>query len=484
MQKWIASLDEQWEPVYKREVSRPFDEEMEKLRQQYSAALEANLSKVSNAGNLDEAVSLRAERDRFAAAKDVPAEDEASASPVVKQLRAGWRAQSAKLEKDRTERAKAVFARYDQVLSQAQMQLTQRQRFDDALLVKSKREALSAKWLGPVAGSGTTAPAAGAGTASTVAGSSSKASTPSPASAKLPERPKRDPHEVLRDLLAVGADVRFIDPKSPRERRDAHKVSDVPENFEFLSVDFRAKPGITFKDDDVALIEDIPSLAFLGFRGAGITDAALTHLRALPKLKWVTFENLPNVTGENLQFFADLPSLEHLQLMSMPLNETLLKAIATQRKTSILDLRQTPVTDAGLAALAGMPSLSSVWFQNTTGVTAAGLGQFIKTKHLTNLSLEGFDIDDAMAAQIGKMNGLVLLDIRNAKVSEAGVVALSGLTKLEKFTLIDPPVTPPALAAYKKMRALTRFDIGKQAPEESVAALRAALKGVEVRQQP
>ena len=117
---------------------------MARLGQQYAAAMEANLSKARAAGDLDQSLLWLTERDRFATAKAVPPEDEATAPAALKQARAGWRTQAARLEKERSERAKAVMARYDQMLAQAQKQLTQQQRIDDALLVKKKREELAA----------------------------------------------------------------------------------------------------------------------------------------------------------------------------------------------------------------------------------------------------------------------------------------------------------------------------------------------------
>src|SRR5205823_4417430 len=55
----------------------------------------------------------------------------------------------ARLEKDRATRAKALHAKYDQALAQAQTQLTQRQRIEDALLVKAKRGEVAAAWITP-----------------------------------------------------------------------------------------------------------------------------------------------------------------------------------------------------------------------------------------------------------------------------------------------------------------------------------------------
>ena len=149
MQKWIATTDAQWQAVFKRDVSDVHVTELEKLKQQYVAVLEAAVTKASGAGDLDGAVALRNEQKRIVGTNVFPEQDDAADAVNVKQIRAAIRAQIAKLEKDNAARAKALHAKYDQVLAQAQMQLTQRQRIEDALLVKAKREEVAAVWITP-----------------------------------------------------------------------------------------------------------------------------------------------------------------------------------------------------------------------------------------------------------------------------------------------------------------------------------------------
>ncbi|HSH92589.1 MAG TPA: hypothetical protein VK968_00415, partial [Roseimicrobium sp.] len=149
MQQWLETVEAQWQAALSKEATTPLEDEKAKLVQQYSAAIETNLNKASSAGNLDLAVLWRNERDRFAGAKEVPADDDATTTPELKQLRVAWRAQMARLEKDRTERTKAVQVRYDQVLEKAQTQFTQQQRLDEAVMVKNKREQIAARGPGP-----------------------------------------------------------------------------------------------------------------------------------------------------------------------------------------------------------------------------------------------------------------------------------------------------------------------------------------------
>lgn len=189
MQKWLATLDAQWQAVFTREVTAPMEAEQGKLWQQYLAAVEAAITKATGAGDLDTAVAWRKERDRFSSAKDVPAADEAGISAALKQLRAGWRAQDAKTQKDRGEHAKAMHARYDQVLAQAQTQLTQAQRLDDALLVKAKRAEVAVAWLSAVPPGTSAAGAVGVPpvTPKTVAPVTKSATAAMPLGAKLAE---------------------------------------------------------------------------------------------------------------------------------------------------------------------------------------------------------------------------------------------------------------------------------------------------------
>ncbi|MEO6786834.1 MAG: hypothetical protein ABI318_11935 [Chthoniobacteraceae bacterium] len=152
MQKWIATTDEAWQAMLKRDVTEVHLTELEKLKQQYVAALEAAVTKASSAGDLDGAVALRAEEKRFAGTNLLPEQDEPADAAAVKRIRPAVRAQITKLDKETAARTKALHARYDQFLADTQTQLTKAQRFDDALLVKARREQVAAAWLTPATG--------------------------------------------------------------------------------------------------------------------------------------------------------------------------------------------------------------------------------------------------------------------------------------------------------------------------------------------
>ena len=157
MQKWIATTDAQWQAAFKRDVTDLHDAELNKVKLLYLTSLDDAIKKASSAGDLDGAVALRNEQKRFGDTNVFPAQDEAGDAASVKQIRAAIRVQLAQVEKDAAVRTKALHAKYDAVLAQAQTQLTQRQRIDDALLVKAKREEVAAAWITPSTAAAVTA---------------------------------------------------------------------------------------------------------------------------------------------------------------------------------------------------------------------------------------------------------------------------------------------------------------------------------------
>lgn len=147
MENWIATTDAQWQAAFKRDVTDPYQSEVGKMKLQYATAVEGAIAKASGASDLDGALALRHEQKRFKDSSEIPEQDDAAEVAAVKRLRAAVRAQLARLQKEREARARSLYAKYDAVLAQAQAQLTQRQRLDDALLVKKQREGVARSWL-------------------------------------------------------------------------------------------------------------------------------------------------------------------------------------------------------------------------------------------------------------------------------------------------------------------------------------------------
>jgi hypothetical protein len=148
VEKWLAQVDGPQQEAYRKQVVQPFEAGLAEMRTRYLAALDAAIAKASAASQLTEALAFRTERKTFAEAQNVPADD-AGVPPAVQALRANFRQQLAKLDQARLAKAKALFAGYDAILEKNQALLTQRQRLDEALLLKTKRDELAGAWLAP-----------------------------------------------------------------------------------------------------------------------------------------------------------------------------------------------------------------------------------------------------------------------------------------------------------------------------------------------
>lgn len=203
---WLEKLDADWQAIYQRDVMQPYEADKEKLARQYLTLLDGRLDKVSATGDLERSVIWRNEHDRFAAEKACPAEDDPTVPAELREARGVWRTELARLDQERTKRAQAVHWKYDQVLAQAQTQLTQRQRIDDALLVKRKREEVLAAWGIPPATATEPAPAA----ATPAPTAAPTAATGAKSAAKLAAV---DVQGTVRKPLAIGANV-FSDHES------------------------------------------------------------------------------------------------------------------------------------------------------------------------------------------------------------------------------------------------------------------------------
>ena len=147
MQKWIATTDAQWQATFKRDVTDVHEADLKKVMAQYLSALDEGIKKASAANDLKGALALRNEQTRFGDTNVFLEKDEEGDAAPVKAVRAAIRVQLAQSDAKNAARAKALHAKYDQVLTQAQTQLTKAQRLDDAQIVQTKRDEVKAAWI-------------------------------------------------------------------------------------------------------------------------------------------------------------------------------------------------------------------------------------------------------------------------------------------------------------------------------------------------
>ena len=150
--------------------------------------------------------------------------------------------------------------------------------------------------------------------------------------------------------------------------------------------------------------------------------------------------------------------------------ETLGGRVSQNEQGEIVGVRLSgpEVTDAGLAHLAGLTALETL-FLGVTQVTDAGLAHLAGLTALKDLVISanqwdpiGTQVTDAGLAHLTGLTALEALWLESTEITDVGLAHLAKLTELESLTLTGTQVTDAGVAELQK--ALPNCGIVLQAP--------------------
>lgn len=200
--------------------------------------------------------------------------------------------------------------------------------------------------------------------------------------------------------------------------REVKALAELPEQpFRVDSVHLQRCVKVT--DGDLKNLEALERLRSIDLGYTQVTDAGLSHLRGVSQLQQLAMTGT-TVTGAGLR---QLParSLTVLGLAKCPMiDDAAMAVVAGQNDLQILQISDTRVGDAGLVHLKGL-NLRGLDMANLPGVTDGGLEVLRHFRDLRSLVLSGNQIGDAGLAHLKELKDLVSLDLRNTKVTAAGV---------------------------------------------------------------
>ncbi len=240
----------------------------------------------------------------------------------------------------------------------------------------------------------------------------------------------------------------------------------------------------------------------------GVTGDGLKHLDVLTNLTTLNLPKTMQLTDAAAKGFASLKHLTTLTLDGPLITDGVLAALGeahllhalsrargtvTQRpskaeEVTSLDLTHTKVTDAGVSALAPLTNLTSLNLSYTK-VKDAGLKDLAPLKKLTTLTLDATQLTDRSLDALRENNLLhtlarvtpafpknptkvVSLDLRFAKLTEAGARAVASLTQLTALDMRHTPVTGAMLEELAPLKQLTALSLDSdQITDEVVAVL-------------
>ena len=194
-----------------------------------------------------------------------------------------------------------------------------------------------------------------------------------------------------------------------------------------------------------------------------VSDEGLRHIGRLTGLRMLDLGETP-ITDGSSQSFAGLKKLQWITLDAFDVNskgfgvgDETLKVLARLPELEVIRLRDTKVTDAGIAELAQAKSLTDVEVPGTK-VSDAGMKYLKQLPHLDTLRLgvldEGTKITDIGLATIGEMTGLKYLDLSGTKITDKGLPHLQNLSHLESLTLDNTRITEAGLVHLEPLHAL------------------------------
>jgi WD40 repeat protein/Leucine-rich repeat (LRR) protein len=154
-----------------------------------------------------------------------------------------------------------------------------------------------------------------------------------------------------------------------------------------------------------------------------IGDDGLLHLAKLAKLETINLSNLKKLKGPGLAGLKDAMAIVSLDLRNLPVTDAGLDGVKDWKHLAKLELPKN-ITDAGLAKLAGLRSLKVLEAEGATGITDAGLVHLKGLVNLETLGLRGTKITDAGLATLEGMTNLGNLSVGNTGVTDAGVEKL------------------------------------------------------------
>lgn len=247
----------------------------------------------------------------------------------------------------------------------------------------------------------------------------------------------------------------------------------------FLKViDLRLCSLIT--DKALETLSTMPQLRAVRVSGTNVTDAGIAALLKLPNLSELDLRNCRGVTKAAIEKLADKKSLSMLKIGGEKIDDAVLEIVGKLRTLTGLSLDNCPITDAGVAKLAGLP-LSDLTLYQCANVTDKGVAFLADANDLTRLTLRDVAVQGTVLGKLPKPEKLVSLNLAQSRITDAEVTDLAALANLETLVLSQTAITDACVDDLAKLQKLKRLIVTETGiTAEGVEKLQAALPGCQI----
>jgi len=202
---------------------------------------------------------------------------------------------------------------------------------------------------------------------------------------------------------------------------------------------------------------------------ARVINQALEQIKTLKHLQILDLRNTP-INDDGLALLADLTSLRKLYLTHCQLLDNGLVHLRNLTNLEVLVLGgfpggpqgagKTEITDEGVRQLKELRKLQRLYLK-WTKVTDAGVKELRNLTNLRELTFQDNDkITDAALETIKDFTKLEVLGLSRTKVTDAGLKQLAGLEQLQLLDLDLCEVTDEGMKALRKLTNLRRLELG------------------------
>jgi len=174
-------------------------------------------------------------------------------------------------------------------------------------------------------------------------------------------------------------------------------------------------------DADLAHLAGLTSLEDLMITGPGVTDAGMTHLAGLTNLKTLQIV-FGQITASGLVNLRSMSHLLFLNLAGTKVNR--LDPLSLPIEIQSIDLRDTPIDDAGLASVAAFLNLNSLILDQTS-ISDAGLAYLKGLSKLNQLGLRGTSVTDKGIEELIGFQNSRNVYLKGTRVTAAGIASMT-----------------------------------------------------------
>lgn len=198
-----------------------------------------------------------------------------------------------------------------------------------------------------------------------------------------------------------------------------------------------------------------------------ITDAAMPALCALPNLRSLLVDDVPQITDEGIAYVPRSSQLRELYLNGTQLSDAGVDAILNCRQIWSLCLDGTKITDAGVAKLGVLPNLRLVSFRDTL---VEGWGaRDLPDAERTSLYLERCPVSvGGLLAYLETHRKIELLSLNDTRINDEAMSALAALPAISDLRLEGTVVTDAGVERLLGHPSLMTLYLGRTAVSEKL----------------